>query len=115
MKNLSIDIETYSDQSLPKTGVYRYCESPNFQVLLFAYSVDNSDVKVVDVASGEKVPQEIINALTDSTVTKWAFNASFERICLSKFLGYPNGKYLNPKQWKCSMVWSAVLGLPLSL
>lgn len=115
MKNLSIDIETYSDQSLPKTGVYRYCESPEFEVLLFAYSVDNSDVKVVDVACGEKVPQKIINALTDSTVTKWAFNASFERICLSKFLGYPNGKYLSPDQWKCSMVWSAVLGLPLSL
>lgn len=115
MKNISIDIETYSDQSLAKTGVYRYCESENFELLLFAYSVDSEPVKVVDLANGEKIPDEILSALTDDSVTKWAFNAAFERICLSRFLGYPTGKYLNPKGWRCSMVWAATMGLPLSL
>lgn len=115
MKNISIDIETYSDQSLAKTGVYRYCESENFEILLFAYSVDSEPVKVVDLANGEKIPDEILSALTDDSVTKWAFNAAFERICLSRFLGYPTGKYLNPKGWRCSMVWAATMGLPLSL
>lgn len=115
MKNISIDIETYSDQNLAKTGVYRYCESENFELLLFAYSVDSEPVKVVDLANGEKIPDEILSALTDDSVTKWAFNAAFERICLSRFLGYPTGKYLNPKGWRCSMVWAATMGLPLSL
>ena len=115
MKTLSIDIETYSDVPLQKTGVYRYCESPNFEILLFAYSVDNAPVEVVDLACGEKIPEEVLAALEDETVIKWAFNASFERICLSRFLGYPTGEYLAPESWRCSMIWSATMGLPLSL
>lgn len=115
MKTLSIDIETYSDVQLPKTGVYRYCESPNFEILLFAYSIDSQPVQVVDLACGETIPKEIIAALEDDTIIKWAFNAAFERICLSRFLGYPTGTYLNPESWRCSMVWAATMGLPLSL
>lgn len=115
MKTLSIDIETYSDQNLAKCGVYRYAESPVFEILLFAYSVDGGAVRQVDLACGEEIPSDIISALEDETVTKWAFNASFERICLSRHLGYPTGDYLAPDSWKCSMVWSAVMGLPLSL
>ena len=115
MKTLSIDIETYSSAPLQKSGVYRYVEADDFEILLFSYSVDSTPVKVVDLACGEKIPDEVISALTDDSVTKWAFNASFERICLSRFLGYPTGKYLSPKSWKCSMVWAATMGLPLSL
>ena len=115
MKTLSIDIETYSDVQLPKTGVYRYCESDNFEILLFAYSVDSQPVQVVDLACGETIPEEIIAALEDDTVIKWAFNAAFERICLSRFLRYPTGAYLNPESWRCSMIWAATMGLPLSL
>ena len=115
MKTLSIDIETYSDQPLQKTGVYRYCESPEFEILLFAYSVDNAPVQVVDLACGEKIPVEVLDALEDDAVIKWAFNAAFERICLSRFLGYPTGQYLDPESWRCSMIWSATMGLPLSL
>ena len=115
MKTLSIDIETYSDVPLQKTGVYRYCESPNFEILLFAYSVDNAPVEVVDLTCGEKIPEEVLAALEDEAVIKWAFNASFERICLSRFLGYPSGEYLDPESWRCSMIWSATMGLPLSL
>ena len=115
MKTLSIDIETYSDVQLPKTGVYRYCESDNFEILLFAYSVDSQPVQVVDLACGETIPEEIIVALEDDTVIKWAFNATFERICLSRFLGYPTGTYLSPESWRCSMIWAATMGLPLSL
>ena len=115
MKTLSIDIETYSSHDLKKTGVYRYVEAPDFAVLLFAYSVDRKPVQIVDLACGEKIPDEIIAALTDDTVLKWAFHASFERVCLSRHLGYPTGSYLNPVSWRCSMVWAATLGLPLSL
>jgi len=115
MQTLSIDLETYSDQSLAKTGVYRYVESPDFEILLFAYSVDGGPVQQIDLACGEKIPSEILCALEDDKVTKWAFNANFERICLSRFLGYPTGDYLEPDSWKCSMVWAAYMGLPLSL
>ena len=115
MQTLSIDLETYSDQPLAKTGVYRYVESPDFEILLFAYSVDGGSVQQIDLACGEKIPSEILCALEDDKVTKWAFNANFERICLSRFLGYPTGAYLEPDSWKCSMVWAAYMGLPLSL
>lgn len=113
--NLSIDIETYSSIDLNNCGVYKYVEANDFEVLLFGYSVDGGVTRVVDLASGETIPPEVIALLNDETVTKWAFNASFERICLSKFLGLPPGNYLNPRAWKCTMVWSAYLGLPLSL
>lgn len=115
MKTLSIDIETYSDEPLQKTGVYRYVESPDFEILLFAYSIDSQPVQVIDLACGEQIPKEILLALEDECVIKWAFNASFERICLSRFLGYPTGEYLKPESWRCSMIWSATMGLPLSL
>ena len=115
MQTLSINLETYSDQPLAKTGVYRYVESPDFEILLFAYSVDGAPVQQIDLACGEKIPSEILCALEDDKVTKWAFNANFERICLSRFLGYPTGDYLEPDSWKCSMVWAAYMGLPLSL
>jgi DNA polymerase len=115
MKILGIDIETYSSVNLAKCGVYKYASSPDFEILLFGFSVDGSEVTVIDIASGEEIPKEIIAALNDETVTKWAFNAQFERICLSHFLGCEVGEYLEPKSWKCSMVWSAYMGLPLSL
>lgn len=115
MRNLSIDIETYSSVDLAKSGVYRYCESPDFRILLFAYSVDGSPVQVVDLECGGKIPDDILVALTDPSVLKWAFNAQFERICLSRYLGYPVGHYLTPSDWRCTMVWAATLGLPLSL
>ena len=115
MKAISLDLETYSSADLNKTGVYRYSESPDFAILLFGYSVDGGDVQVVDIASGETVPETVISALTDDTVEKWAFNSSFERICLSRYIGLPNGEYIDPSSWKCSMVWSAYMGLPLSL
>ena len=115
MKTISIDIETYSDRSLAKCGVYRYVESPAFEILLFSYSVDKQPVKLVDLARGEKIPDEVLDALTDDSVTKWAFNAAFERVCLSRCLGFPTGKYLSPEGWRCTMIWSAAMGLPLSL
>lgn len=115
MINISIDLETYSDVDLPKCGVYKYAESPQFEILLFAYSVDGGEVQAVDLAGGEKIPPEILSAITDNSVTKWAFNANFERICLSKYLGLSNGEYLDPTSWKCTMTWAAYLGLPLSL
>ena len=113
--NLSCDIETYSGANIFKCGVYKYTESPDFEILLFGYAVDGGEVQVVDLARGEQIPAEILAALTDDSVTKWAFNANFERICLSRFLGLPTGEYLAPDSWKCSMVWSAYMGLPLSL
>lgn len=115
MKTLSIDIETYSSENLAKCGVYRYAESPDFEVLLFGYSADGGPVEVVDLTAGEMLPADVCSALTDPVVTKWAFNAQFERVCLSRFLGYPIGQYLDPSSWHCTMVWAATLGLPLSL
>ena len=127
MKTMSIDIETFSDVDLGKCGVYKYAESPSFEILLFGYAVDGGDIHVVDLAQGEQIPKEILDTLTDDSVEKWAFNANFERICLSRYfrdLGRSLGsfndnnhssKFLNPEGWRCSMVWSAVMGLPLSL
>ena len=111
MKTLSIDIETFSDVDLSKCGVYKYASSPAFEVLLFGYSVDGGGVRVVDLACGEKIPADILVALSDESVMKWAFNAMFERVCLSNYLG----EWLEPEGWHCTMVWSATLGLPLSL
>ena len=131
MKSISIDIETYSSRSLQKCGVYKYVESPDFEILLFGYSVDGGPVNVIDLACGEKIPEEVQDALTDDDVIKWAFNAQFERVCLSRFLAdqgislhpfhdnHPlsteRARFLNPTGWRCSMVWSAYMGLPLSL
>jgi len=115
MKTLEIDIETYSSADLSKCGVYKYVEAPDFDIILFAYSVDGGEVQVADLAQGEKIPTEVLSALEDESVIKYAFNASFERICISRFLGYPTGDYLDPTSWRCSMIWSAYLGLPLSL
>ena len=115
MRTLSIDIETFSPEPLAKCGVYRYCQAPEFEVLLFGYSVDSGPVRVVDLTAGERIPADVLAALTDTAVSKWAFNAQFERVCLSRYLGYPVGQYLNPDSWYCTMVWSATLGLPLSL
>ena len=111
MRTLSIDIESYSDVNLSKCGVYKYASSLAFEILLFGYAVDGGDVRVVDLACGEQIPDEILSALSDASVTKWAFNAMFERVCLSNFLG----EWLEPEGWRCTMVWAATLGLPLSL
>ena len=115
MKTISIDIETFSSVDLTKSGVYRYTESPDFEVMLFGYSVDGGAVSVVDLAMGEKIPPAILSALEDETIIKYAFNANFERICLSRMLGYETGTYLAPSSWHCTMIWSAYMGLPLSL
>ena len=129
MQKLMIDLETKSDVDITKAGVYRYADSPYFDILLFAYSVDDAPVKVVDLACGEQLPEEILNALTDDRIQKHAFNASFERVCLSVWLrrNYPErfvsygspedacGNYLSPNAWRCTMVAAAYLGLPLSL
>ena len=131
MKNISIDIETFSSVDLTRCGVYKYAESPDFQILLFGYSVDGGEVQVVDLASGESIPEDVLAALTDDEVIKWAFNANFERVCLSRHLAdlglsldpiHDNhplstdcARFLNPAGWRCTMVWSAYLGLPLSL
>lgn len=129
IKELSIDLETFSDVDIKKGGVYKYAESPNFEILLFAVSVNSDPVIVYDLACGETLPEELLDALVDESVTKWAFNASFERICISNWLhkNYPDkfvsysvpedtvGNYLNPASWRCTMIWSAYMGLPLSL
>jgi DNA polymerase len=133
MKTISIDIETFSGNDLSKCGVYKYCEAPDFEILLFGYAIDSGTVNVVDIANGEAIPPQVLDALTDDTVQKWAFNANFERICLSRYLRDMGlsldpfadnqassqylgiAKYLNPESWRCSMVWSAYMGLPLSL
>ena len=109
MNHISLDIETYSSVDLNKSSVYRYSEAPDFEILLLGYSVDDGPVQVVDLASGERIPEEIFAALTDERVTKWAFNANFERVCLSRYLGMPNDEFLDPAQWRCTMIWSAYL------
>ena len=129
IKEMSIDLETYSDMNITKCGAYKYAESEEFEILLFGVSVDGGPVTVYDLACGDTIPEEILAALSDENVTKWAFNASFERICLSNWLkkhhpeyftGYripedPAGQYLDPASWECTMIWSAYMGLPLSL
>ena len=118
MNTISIDIETFSDVDISKCGSYKYAESPNFEILLFAYAVDGGEVQVVDLANREQVPQEILDALTDNKVIKWAFNANFERICLSRYLsdlGFLRTAFLSSESWRCTMVWAAYMGLPLSL
>lgn len=129
MKEMSIDLETYSDIDISKCGAYKYAESDNFEILLFGVSIDGGEVQLFDLACGDTIPDDILAALSDDTVTKWAFNANFERICLSNwlkkhhpehFIGYsipedPASKYLDPSSWKCTMIWSAYMGLPLSL
>ena len=110
-KTISIDIETFSTVDLPKCGVYKYAESPDFELLLLGYSVDGGAVQVVDLAGGEEIPADIVAALSDENVTKWAYNANFERVCLSNYLGV----WLGPGSWRCTMVWAAYLGLPRSL
>lgn len=129
MKSLHLDLETYSSTDLSKCGVYKYVQAKNFEILLFGYSIDDGDVRVIDLAQGEKIPIDIIKALSDEKIIKWAYNANFERICLSEYIRRNYKKYfnsysinedtvsdyLNPKGWKCSMVWSAYMGLPLSL
>lgn len=131
MNTLEIDIETYSSVNLLKCGVYKYCESPDFQIILFGFSVDGGEVQVVDLLNDECIPEDILDALTDDTVLKWAHNSNFERVCLSRHLldmgrsldpfhdSHPLSlecsRYLNPRSWRCSMTWAAYLGLPLSL
>ncbi len=115
MKNLFIDLETASSIDLAKAGSYRYAEAEDFKILLFAASVDGGEVKVYDLAHGDELPAEIMAAIVDPAVTKWAYNCNFERICLSRFLGYPVGKYIAPEQFKCVMTWGGYLGLPMSL
>lgn len=129
IQEISIDLETYIDVDIKKGCVYRYSESENFEILLFAVSINNGPVTVYDLTSGDTLPDDILDALTNDNIIKWAFNASFERICLfnrlrqnypERFVSYSIPEdtvrnYLNPESWRCSMVWSAYMGLPLSL
>ena len=131
MSHLELDIETRSSVDINKSGVYRYCEAEDFEILLFGYSVDGGEVKVIDLANGETIPQEILDALTDDNIIKWSYNANFERVALSRYLSdlgilldpfhdkHPLStecaRFLNPISWRCTMVWSAYMGLPLSL
>ena len=118
MKSISIDIETFSDVDISKCGSYKYAEPPNFEILLFAYAVDGGDVQVIDLTNGDQIPQEILDALLDDNVIKWAFNANFERVCLSRYLSdleLLRDAFLSPESWRCTMVWAAYMGLPLSL
>ena len=117
--SLTIDIETFSEAELSKTGVYKYAENPSFEILLFGFSVDNGPVSVVDLTQGERIPLPVLAALLDETIIKSAFNAQFERICLSRYLRdlglLPEGTFLNPRGWHCDMVWSGYMGFPMSL
>jgi DNA polymerase len=112
MKEIGIDIETYSSNDIARGGVYKYAEAEDFTILLFAYCVDGGDVQIVDLAQGETIPDDIVAALRDPNIIKTAFNATFERVCISKFFGWP---LMDPSQWKCTMVRAARMGLPLSL
>lgn len=120
MRSLYCDLETYSHVNLTKSGVYPYAADPEFELLLFGYSIDGGPVEVVDLASGDRLPDKVLAALVDPGVVKWAHNAAFERIALSAWLPrhHPDlvtGEYLDPRQWRCTMIWSAYLGLPMSL
>ena len=115
MKKLSCDIETFSDVDLIRCGVYKYADSPDFEMLLFAYAADDGDVHIIDIAGGEELPEKIIQAIKSDTVVKTAYNAQFERVCLSRYLKLPEGEYLNPQSWYCTAVQAAELALPLSL
>lgn len=120
MKKISIDIETFSSEDIGRAGVYRYAESPDFEILLFGYSVDEGPVQVVDMAMGERIPDEVLRAIASDDVIKWAFNATFERVCLSTYIkklrpDLFRRRYFDAKSWRCSMIWCAYLGLPLSL
>ena len=122
MKSLSVDLETRSSVDIGKSGVYRYTEAEDFVILLFGYSVDGGAVEVIDLVGGEQIPKEILDALTDDNIIKWAFNANFERVCLSRYLSdlgmlhtTERAHFLSPRSWRCTMVWSAYMGLPLSL
>ena len=115
MQKISIDIETFSDVDLIRCGVYKYADSPDFEMLLFAYAVDDGDVHIIDIAGGEELPEKIIQAIKSDTVVKTAYNAQFERVCLSRYLKLPDGEYLNPQSWYCTAVQAAELALPLSL
>ena len=131
MESLSIDLETRSSVDISKSGVYRYAEPEDFEILLFGYAVDAGETQVIDLANGETIPKEILDALTDESVIKWAFNANFERVCLSRYLSDLGialdpfrennslskecARFLSPVSWRCTMIWSAYMGLPLSL
>lgn len=115
IRDLAIDIETYSSADLTRTGVYKYAEAEDFEILLFAYSADGGPVEVVDLAQGEELPKEIREALFEPETLKHAFNAAFERVCLSRYLGLPAGRYLDPGPWRCTQLHAAYFGLPLSL
>ncbi|MCX4337367.1 MAG: DNA polymerase [Bacteroidales bacterium] len=111
MKSINIDIESFSSVDLSKCGVYRYASSPDFEILLFGFSVDGGEVQVLDLACGEEIPADIVEALSDDSVIKWSYNNNFERVCLSNYFG----TWFEPGSWHCSMVWAATLGLPMSL
>ena len=119
MNALHIDIETFSEANLQKTGVYPYVEDASFEILLFGVSIDDGPVTVYDLKQGDTVPEEILDALQDNSITKWAFNAQFERVCLSRYLWDLNrlkrGIYLDPRGWRCDMIWAGYLGFPMSL
>ena len=119
MKTLSIDIETYSSNNIAKTGVYKYADANDFQLLIFSYSVDEGPAQLIDLTQGEKIPPTVLHALNDPTVTKWAYNANFERVCLSHWAQHTGliapGQFLNPQGWKCTMIWAGALGLPPGL
>jgi len=115
IRTLFCDIETYSSDNLTKCGTYRYSEACDFKILLFGYSVNEGEINVVDLACGETIPDKIIKAIQDPDVIKYAHNSSFERICMSRYLNLPQGEYLDPQSWRCTMTWVAYMGLPLSL